>query len=271
MSKLETVVIYEGPSLIDGAPIVVFAQRGSRNTKTGGMLQTFIVRADIDPLEASRTGQDRSICGDCVHRGKPSERDSGVAVERSCYVTLMHAPLNKFKTWKRGRYETITGHDAIKAFGAGQLVRIGSYGDGAAVPSFIWDSLCEDSKGWTAYTHQDQNDAIKPDPARYMTSADSLDAAARAWSKGERTFRVINDVAEVQAGKEILCPASKEAGARTTCATCKLCAGTSIKAKSVAIVDHGPQKTRNKKAALSMRAQNNIGDNAEAALEIARH
>ena len=39
--------------------------------------------------------------------------------------------------------------------------------------------------------------------------------------------------------KEILCPASKEAGYRTTCDSCKLCSGSNISAKSIAIVAHG--------------------------------
>ena len=43
---------------------------------------------------------------------------------------------------------------------------------------------------------------------------------------------------EVVKGSEVLCPASKEAGRRATCDTCKLCAGASIKAKSIAIVLH---------------------------------
>ena len=37
-------VIYKGPSLLDGAPIVVIAVIGSGNTKTGDMVQTYILR-----------------------------------------------------------------------------------------------------------------------------------------------------------------------------------------------------------------------------------
>ena len=61
-------VIYEGPSLIDGAPIVVIATglvRKSRNPKTGWMIQTWIMRADIAPNIALRKRLDRSVCGDC--------------------------------------------------------------------------------------------------------------------------------------------------------------------------------------------------------------
>ena len=40
---MKTLIIYDGPSLIDGSPIIVLAQAGSRNSKTGDMVQTFIL------------------------------------------------------------------------------------------------------------------------------------------------------------------------------------------------------------------------------------
>jgi len=35
-------IIYNGPSLLDGKPIVVIATYSDRNTKTGRVLQTYI-------------------------------------------------------------------------------------------------------------------------------------------------------------------------------------------------------------------------------------
>ena len=177
MTKPTSFVIYDGPSLIDGAPIVAIAQIGSSNRKTGDMVQTFILRSDVDPITASRTGADHAICGDCPHRGQAHDGDKGQAIGRTCYVTLAHAPLGKFKAFKRGRYPVAQGHETIKAIGAGRMVRIGTYGDGAAVPSWIWDSLCDDAAGWTAYTHQSGVDGAATDPSRYMTSAESAPAA----------------------------------------------------------------------------------------------
>jgi hypothetical protein len=75
-----------------------------------------------------------------------------------------------------------------------------------------------------------------------MTSADNSKQAQDAWDKGERTFRVISSLDKLIRGKEILCPASEEAGKRTTCESCKLCGGSSVKGKSVAIVAHGTSK-----------------------------
>jgi hypothetical protein len=66
-------VLYEGPSKQDGMPIVVIALTGkSTNRKTGAMVQTYILRADVDPINAVRAGADVSICGNCKHRGDGS-------------------------------------------------------------------------------------------------------------------------------------------------------------------------------------------------------
>jgi hypothetical protein len=237
MAKNLTHIIYEGPSLIDGQPIVVLFQSGSSNRKTGDMAQTYILHAEIDPITASRTGKDSAICGDCIHRGKAHDGDKGQAKDRSCYVTLAHGPLGKWKAYRKGQYKYASGHADLAALGNGQTIRLGTYGDSFAVPNYIWESLLLDSAGHTAYTHG----AFNPMPDKIMTSADSLGQAQSAWAKGERTFRVIADLAHITKA-EVLCPASEEAGKRATCESCKLCAGASVKAKSIAIVAHGTSK-----------------------------
>jgi hypothetical protein len=66
-------IIYHGPSLYDGAPIVVIGTFTKSNSKTGGVVQTYILRDDIDPRDASKGGQDVSICGSCPHRGEVND------------------------------------------------------------------------------------------------------------------------------------------------------------------------------------------------------
>ena len=231
-------IIYEDPSLLDGKPIAVIAIPKSSNVKTGDMLQTIIIRTDIDPITASRTGEDYSICGSCVHRGKPHDGDSGGAKERSCYVMLLMV-LSVYKAYKKGNYKRISGHDAIASIGADTLVRLGTYGDPAAVPSYIWESLLTNANGHTGYSHQANIDSADYRPDLTMRSADSLDEAQAAWARGERTFRVTANARDIVQGKEILCPASNEAGNRTTCDKCKLCSGNTINAKSIVIMAHG--------------------------------
>ena len=89
MSTPNTVQLWSGLSLLDKAPTILLLSGlrvPSKNVKTGNMLQTYILRADISPLEAIQTGADASICGDCGHRGiinghKNTQRRSRYPVE----------------------------------------------------------------------------------------------------------------------------------------------------------------------------------------------
>jgi hypothetical protein len=226
---MENGVFYRGPSLIDGAPIVGVAVYSDRNSKTGRVLQTYIIRADMNPLEASKTGADVSICGTCPLRGTPTADPARKqAAGRRCYVNLGQGPLSVFRALERGRYLDVDP----AAIGAGRMVRVGTYGDPAAIPGEVWDAMLSQATTWTAYTHQKP---WRPDIA--MQSADTLDEAQAHWRAGRRTFRVLTGLADLDPANEALCPASKEAGRRVQCAACKLCKG-SARGKSIAIVEH---------------------------------
>ena len=233
-------IIYNGPSLLDGQPIVVIATYSNRNTKTGHVVQTYILRSDINPLEASKTGADFSICGNCPMRGEvTTDPNRKIAKGRKCYVNLGQGVLIVFKAYKRGVYKealVVEGDgfkiNQIKDMGRGRFVRVGTYGDPAAVPSEVWDELLAECETWTAYTHQRP---WRPDIA--MQSVDSHAQAVAHWEAGNRTFRVIANLGQIDHKNEALCPASKEAGRRVQCTACKLCKGSS-KAKSIAIVEH---------------------------------
>ena len=72
MKQLNKAILYEGPSLIDGQPIVAIATYSDKNTKTGLMVQTYILCQNIDPRDANKTGADFSICGKCPLKGIPT-------------------------------------------------------------------------------------------------------------------------------------------------------------------------------------------------------
>jgi len=226
---MKSAIIYNGPSLLDGQPIVVIATYSNRNTKTGHVVQTYILRSDINPLEASKTGADYSICGNCPMRGEvTTDPNRKIAKGRKCYVNLGQGVLIVFKSFLRGVYKE--GDPA--EMGRGRFVRVGTYGDPAAVPQRVWELLLSDADGFTAYTHQ------KPwRPEIAMQSADSHAEAVMHWKENRRTFRVIADLGELDKENETICPASKEAGRRVQCAECRLCAGFK-QAKSIAIVQH---------------------------------
>ena len=234
-------VLYRGPSLLDGAPIVVVGMLSARNRKTGAMVQTYIQRADVDPVTASRLGLDASNCGACPMRGEARpDATTGQAARRDCYVLLGQGPTGVHKGLARGIYPDATDAADIAALGRGRLVRIGTYGDGAAVPAWVWAALLSEATAHTAYSHQFDVVGSSADAGRYMQSANSEAEARDAWAKGRRTFRVVRSAAEIVKGSEIMCPASKEAGVRVQCAECRLCGGADTRAKSIAIVDHGP-------------------------------
>jgi hypothetical protein len=241
MTQPNGYILYEGPSMLDGAPIVVIATgfaSKSANGKTGDMIQTWILRADVAPHHAVKTGDDASICGQCPHR--PAMRGQVLASGAAfvpCYVKTFQAPLSVFNGYQRGIYPRATVAD-IARLCVGRMVRFGSYGDPCAAPIEIWESAASTALGWTGYTHQWRN-AGRQWARLVMASADSLSDMADAHDRGFRTFRVTARPFENVKGLETICPASKEKAAVTNCATCRACMGTSGKARvSVQIARH---------------------------------
>ena len=229
-------IAYEGRSRIDGRPIVVIINKidkASANDKTGALIQSFILRSDVPPMEAIHTGADRSICGDCEHRPILAKQTG----RPPCYVAVWQAPRSVYDAYKRGRYERATPAQ-LRAILKGRKLRIGTYGDGAAAPVELWEELTAETAGHTGYSHQWKRPDF--DYARWsrlvMASADTLDDAALANLHGMRVFRV--SIGTDKQPAEAVCPASKEAGRRTTCETCLLCAGTSKAARDIVIADH---------------------------------
>ena len=127
-------LFYRGASPIDGAPLIAIATCQSDNRKTGNLIQTWILREDISPTEARRTGQDRSHCGDCPVRGP-------------CYVNWGHAPLTIWKTYHRGGYIDLRRKPSMmRRIVSGRIVRMGAAGDPAMIPLQHWARVLEGAK-----------------------------------------------------------------------------------------------------------------------------
>ena len=244
MSRPNTIKIYDGPSELDGRPIIVLISgfvRQSKNTKTGGrMLQMWIMRKDVAPHEAVKSGDDASVCGDCplrpvVWRATPPEDRVS---DKPCYVKTFQAPR---ATWAANKDREVASLPVVRALIAkrkfGPQLRRGAYGDPAAVPMHIWEGL--EGPG-TGYTHQWRGPNAVILRSHVMASVHSAEERTEAMRRGFRTFRIISDVSELLPG-EISCPASKEGGARTTCQDCGLCDGSrgkNDKRKTIAIIAH---------------------------------
>ena len=228
-------IIYEGNAVYDGAPIVMIATRETANNKTGDMWQTWLMRADIEPHIAIKTGDDFSVCGNCPFRPIHYKK---FKLKKPCYVRVFQAPLSVYRKYKRGGYERITLTE-FRAMLQGQAIRQGSYGDPATIPFNVWQSMGIGSGEFnhTGYTHG----YLMPefDDRHLDLSMISLDKVTEQLPNRPigRSFRVIESVDQLQAG-EILCPASKEQNYKTQCAKCGLCKGLSIQAKNIAIVTH---------------------------------
>lgn len=227
------IVLWQGKSLIDGQRIMVIANgvynKGSQNQKTGKMIQTYILRKDIHPMLARRMGEDYSICGNCMHRE-----------QSTCYVNLAHGPIKVFNAYHDGSYKDFEPED-IELF-RGKNIRIGSYGDPSAVPYKVWKRICKVAGSFTGYTHQWKTCDQKLRKI-CMASVDTIEGYTQEYDKaqsmGWRTFRIRESESNCLMENEFVCPASKEAGKKTTCEQCRACGGLSSRpTKSPAIILH---------------------------------
>ena len=228
-------IIYRGASLLDGAPIVVVALTNSSNVKTGNMVQTYIlVDNGRSPVDNARDLLDASICGDCKHR-----RGLGGA----CYVNLGQGARAVAAAIVAGNYPADIL--AAQSAAAGRMVRLGTYGDPAAVPANIWRTLLANAAGNTGYTHQWQTGKAGADiMALCMASADNAGERAAAKALGYRTFRVRAENEAAEAG-EFICPASEEAGRKKLCGECGACdGGLNTRRADPVIIVHGSIKNR---------------------------
>ncbi|KKK84157.1 hypothetical protein LCGC14_2786170, partial [marine sediment metagenome] len=144
MSKPLGIIVYKGPSLLDGKPIVAIATGigiKTSNEKIGDMLPIWILRSDIGPQLATKIGEDFSICGNCFQKHA-----------NSCYVNICHGPRWVYEAFHRDRYKNLD-YDTVQYL-ENRYMRFGAYGDPAAVPIEIWENLAKIAKGYTGYSHQ---------------------------------------------------------------------------------------------------------------------
>jgi len=228
-------IIYTGPSELDDKPIVAIItglNLKSKNPKTGEMPQIWIIRSDVHPTEALRTGEDVSVCGNCPHRPKELGDNALKKDSRTCYV----------KKYRNNGYEVADLDNLAHAL-SGRNVRLGAYGDPAAVPIEVWDTLLKYCKS-TGYTHQWRT-CDKKYSEYCMASCDTPLDVVLSTQMGYRTFFVqsvssYEDTVKVNGNTKLAwCPASKEKGKSTTCSKCMACNGTRFGQKSnISIMIH---------------------------------
>ena len=226
-------ILFEGVSPLTGEKIVCIItglKTSTSNEKTGDMLQTWILLQDIPPHIAHKNGLNRGVCGDCPHTG-------GENGQNSCYVKWFQAPLQVWKSWKANRYDYFSNSDLnlIK----NRSLRMGSAGDPSMLPLSVWEPLLNVCKSHTGYSHQYRHDFAIDFKNVLQASCDTFEDYLYASDLGFNCFLVKHK--DTKAPKNFInCPASIEAGKKTSCEICSMCSGSgSKKGKNIYINAHG--------------------------------
>ena len=198
------------------------------NSKTGDMVQSWML--PMDWVDAKRIDDDEAVCGDCPHSFRAAD---------TCYLHKGMAFMGLLSTTKSWPQAFIDQHefDQFVHLFSDRLVRFGSFGEPVLMGEDVVSAICSVAKGWTGYTHQWDKPQYQWAKKYFMASADTEEKAQQAQAMGWRTFRVRQKDDSIVKG-EVNCPASKESNKKTTCSNCRLCMGTSSKAKSVTIIKH---------------------------------
>lgn len=240
-------IIWEGPSQINGAPIIGVVTDMSANSKLtdrlkAELLQLWILPGDMHPKDVIATGADESVCGSCPLR---SFRD-GQKVERLCYVSPK--PISSvYRGLAKAR--RVSPEEAVAGSRA-RLLRLGAWGDPTALPYDVVRRLSDAAlaagiKRRAGYTHRY---AVADQRWRelIMASCEGTLQAMHAQLMGWRTFTIVPpDTAP--GGEHITCPASEEGGHKATCEKCGLCDGARPGGdlrSSIQIAVHGVHRTR---------------------------
>lgn len=232
--NLNGAILYEGPSAIDGQPIVVIMtgiKVKSKNEKTGNMLQTWIIRSDIHPADAINTGSDYSICGNCPHR-----KHSSPSKIRTCYVN-MNTVYQVYHAYREGKYLPLNEHPTALKVIREKPIRLGAYGDPVNIPLHVIHRLSTITPGMTGYTHQWSHPRFSSYKRYCVASVDNMIQFLNAEQLGWSTFFPYQQGTELHK-KQVSC----QGGVKTTCSKCLLCAGSSDRQKHITVPVHGSQK-----------------------------
>lgn len=221
-------ILGEFQSPIDGRFCVAILTPKTANRKTGDMMQVWILRQDVHPVDAVNLGLDESICGNCQHR------KSIYTGHRTCYVNVGQAPASVWWAYHRGIYQPDFLWEDRKYL-KGRHVRWGAYGDPAIIPPHIVDPINYYAAGWTGYTHQWMQPFAQEYKKIFMASVDSYLEQKVAMDEGWKTFRVVPKGIK---GIGHQCPETVE-NSSAQCVTCNLCNGNKT---DIWITAHGPGK-----------------------------
>ena len=214
--------------------IQVIATSKSTNSKIGDMLQIWIVPRSETVTESRRNGNDSRLqCKGCP-----------LASNRGCYVGSYYVDAIQKAAWAGKKPKAKSKADVVNLV-RGRFVRFGAYGNPSKIPLSLVKLIANACEGWTGYFHDWHQ--MTPTKAKaygefFMASCEPGNQST-AQKLGLRTFTTRSPQTAPHAGS-IDCPSAKG----VKCRDCRLCSGTTTRAKNVSIPVHGYQKKGAEKA-----------------------
>ena len=196
----------------------------SMNRKLGlGDIQIHTYHFSIDQIKNNDLTLDKHNCKSCKFSYNQNGGKSGGCYTHRNYSLMglksklgrLHRMNTSFERFNKKKFNEFI--EFCKTYEV-NLLRFGSYGEGISMTLNVIEDLISISKNYNSYTHQWHLKSVQPYKERFMASCDNPIEEKIAQDMGWKTFTIGGN-------SGINCPASKEAGKKTTCNSCALCGG----------------------------------------------
>lgn len=228
---------------VDGKNIFVVSKSPSSNKKITGsnadIVQTYTFSIEQYRLANSKKkfamkdffALDSSCCLDCPFSGNQRAKDKSLT--QGCYTHKFMQYAGFLSMLRRIEPSKLTPFDEDKRRSILRLceasyVRFGTYGEPSLMDATLVSQMARVAKVWTGYTHQWSKSWAKEYSSWFMASVHTESEVDLAGQLDYRSF-LSKDKDDPVSG--VVCPASKEAGYKSTCDKCGLCSGTMGKGK----------------------------------------
>lgn len=185
--------------------------------------------------------KDGDVCLDCPYAMSNGAELKGCYTHKRMQYSGMLSQLRsigaKYKSWGEiPQYSDQIGADVVKMCN-GRYVRFGTYGEPSLIPISLLRCISVVAKTWSGYTHQWEKPWAYYYRDFFMASTHDVEQTKTAETMGWRAF--MDDSTHTKHDGMVNCPASSEAGFKSTCSKCALCSGVRGKGnKSVYIFNH---------------------------------
>ena len=171
-----------------------------------------------------------SVCFDCPFRGY-LKCYTHKYQQYSGFLSMLKSIAREFKN-----VQEIPSIDLLESrivdLSKDKYIRFGTYGEPTLLPLNLVSDMVKASKSHTGYTHQW---AKKTDYSAFFMASTHNEGQAKMASKlGFRSFIASDKTLE----NAVVCPASNEAGFKSTCEKCGLCSGKRKGTKNIQILEH---------------------------------